>query len=131
MKQQSNFNFASPFAWIDIPNKPYSISKYPITNTQYAPFVEAGGYTQRQWWTDAGWDAKVQGLAFDYSKGGAVATNEPWIEPRYWRGSQWNGAEYPVVGVTWYEALAYCRWLSDQTSEKIMLPTEDQWQYAA
>jgi formylglycine-generating enzyme required for sulfatase activity len=35
------------------------------------------------------------------------------------------------VGISWHEAVAFCLWLSDVTGEKIMLPTEDQWQYAA
>lgn len=131
MKQPSDFNFASPFAWVDIPNKGYSISKYPITNAQFAPFIQAGGYDQRHYWTEAGWEAKRQGLVLDYMKGEGVPTDQPWTEPRFWKDSQWNGAEYPVVGVTWYEALAYCRWLSEVTGESITLPTEDQWQYAA
>jgi formylglycine-generating enzyme required for sulfatase activity len=44
---------------------------------------------------------------------------------------KWNGAEYPVVGVSWYEAVAFCLWLQDVTEEKVMLPTEQQWQRAA
>jgi formylglycine-generating enzyme required for sulfatase activity len=71
----------SPFAWIDIPGKGYSISKYPITNAQFAEFVQAGGYQQRQWWTQAGWEAKEQGLTLDFSKGEAVATNTPGQRP--------------------------------------------------
>src|SRR5690606_8543992 len=50
---------------------------------------------------------------------------------RFWDDSQWNGADYPVVGVSWYEAVAFCRWLSEATGEAITLPTEEQWQYAA
>jgi formylglycine-generating enzyme required for sulfatase activity len=73
----------------------------------------------------------MQGLAFDYSKGEGVATNEAWREPRYWNDSQWRGEEHPVVGVSWYEAVAFCLWLSEATGERIMLPTEAQWQYAA
>lgn len=130
MEQASAFILPAPFAWIEISGKGYSIAKYPITNAQYGKFVEAGGYNQRQWWTDAGWKAKLQGLAFDFSKGEGVATHNPWTEPRYWNDSKWNSAEQPVVGVTWYEAVAFCLWLSDVTGEKIMLPTEDQWQYA-
>lgn len=44
-----------------------------------------------------------------------------------------DGAEYhPVTGVTWYDALAYCRWLSEQTQNKrqYSLPSEAQWEKA-
>ncbi len=94
----------------------FSIAKYPITNAQYAKFVEAVGYSRKQWWTDAGWQAREQGSR---------------AEPRYWRDSQWNGADYPVVGVSWYEAVAFCRWLAEATGEAVILPTEQQWQRAA
>ena len=60
-----------------------------------------------------------------------VSGTASWSEPRFWNDSQWNGAQHPVVGVSWYEAVAFCLWLSDVTGERIMLPTEDQWQYAA
>ncbi len=130
MSAKTDTLLPAPFAWVDIPGKGYCIAKYPLTNAQYAIFVKAGGYSQRHWWTDAGWEAKSQGLTFDYSTGGAVAAT-PWTQPRHWHDEQWNGPEHPVVGVSWYEAMAFCRWLSDTTGESIMLPTEDQWQYAA
>jgi len=114
-----------PFAWVDIPARnrlfqksapAFRIAKYHVTNAQYRVFVEAGGYRERKWWTDAGWAARER---------------EKWTEPRYWSDYKWNGNEYPVVGVSWYEAVAYCLWLSEALGEKIMLPMEDQWQYAA
>jgi formylglycine-generating enzyme required for sulfatase activity len=106
----------APFAWVPIPGKGYSIAKYPLTNAQYKLFVDAGGYKQSKWWTKAGWKQRE---------------SEKWTEPRYWQDSTWNGDEQPVVGVSWYEAVAFCVWLSETSGEKIMLPTEDQWQYAA
>jgi hypothetical protein len=106
----------APFDWIVIPDKGYSIGKYPVTNAQFAMFIDVGGYAERAWWTEAGWD-QCQKL--------------DWTEPRYWKDSAWNGAEQPVVGISWYEAVAFCRWLSFAADEKIMLPTERQWQYAA
>ena len=87
MEQKSATFIASPFAWIDISGKAYSIAKYPITNAQYAQFVDAGGYDQRQWWTEAGWDAKQQGLALDYATGTGVPT-EAWTAPRFWHDEQ-------------------------------------------
>ncbi|MBC7811168.1 MAG: SUMF1/EgtB/PvdO family nonheme iron enzyme, partial [Burkholderiales bacterium] len=131
MEQKTVFTLPAPFAWVEIPDKSYSIAKYPITNAQYAKFIEAGGYDQREWWTDEGWDAKLKGLVLDYSTGEAVATNNAWTEPRFWKDSTFNGVEQPVVGVSWYEALAFCLWLSNAMGENIMLPGEDQWQYAA
>jgi formylglycine-generating enzyme required for sulfatase activity len=128
----------APFAWIDIPGKigktwggaPYSIAKYPITNAQFEKFIEAGGYNQRRWWTDAGWEAKSK--AWDSEAGQWIETNQPWTQPRYWTVvKQHRLEEHPVAWITWYEAVAYCLWLSEASGEKIMLPTKDQWLYAA
>ncbi len=121
----------APFAWVEIPKKGYSIAKYPVTNTQFAKFIDAGGYDERKWWTDAGWEAKLKGWAWDEKKREWSPTNNAWTQTRFWQDSKWNGAEQPVVGVSWFEAVAFCLWLSDVTGEKIMLSTEDQWQYAA
>jgi formylglycine-generating enzyme required for sulfatase activity len=106
----------TPFAWVEIPKKGYSIAKYPVTNAQFRLFVEAGGYSTQRWWAAEVW----RELEIDN-----------WIEPRYWRDMNWNCDEHPVVGVSWYEAVAFCQWLSETTGEKIMLPTARQWQYAA
>jgi len=105
-----------PFEWITIPNKGYDIAKYPITNAQFRKFIEADGYKTDAWWTKAG-------LKYRNDKN--------WTEPRYWTNSKWNGDNQPVVGVSWYEVVAFCLWLSDVTDENIMLPTESQWQYVA
>lgn len=113
---------------LSIPTESYWIAKYPITNAQFAKFIEAGGYKEKRWWTDAGWKAREEGWHYDK---GWKASGKAWTEPRYWTDSKWNGAEQPVVGVSWYESVAFCLWLSETRGEKIMLPTEDQWQYAA
>lgn len=113
-----------PFAWIDIPGSKgknwagefYRIARYPITNGQYQLFVNANGYWEKNWWTEAGWSGRER---------------EKWTEPRFWKDNKWNDAEQPVVGISWYESVAFCLWLSTTTGEQIMLPTEDQWQYAA
>lgn len=51
--------------------------------------------------------------------------------PEYWRNARWNRPNQPVVGVTWYEARAYCRWLTAQTGLPFRLPTEVEWEAAA
>ena len=53
--------------------------------------------------------------------------------PKHWRGGEIpRGLEkHPVVNVTWYDALAYCRWLSKKTGKTITLPSEAEWEKAA
>jgi len=52
-------------------------------------------------------------------------------EPLFWRDARFNRPNQPVVGVSWYEACAYCRWLGAQTGLAIRLPTEVEWEAAA
>ncbi|MEM6284252.1 MAG: SUMF1/EgtB/PvdO family nonheme iron enzyme [Chloroflexota bacterium] len=124
-----------PFAWIDIPGgwvtidghgeydvKPFMMAKYPVTNAQFAMFMHAGGYNKEGWWGDGLWNVRQQ---------------QGWTLPRYWQDSDYNSADHPVVGVSWYEAIAFTRWLNDTVgtrngaSGNITLPTEMQWQRAA
>jgi formylglycine-generating enzyme required for sulfatase activity len=106
----------------------FSIGKYPVTNGQFAKFVDGDGYTNRAWWTDAGWEAKLKGWKWVGNE--YVETKTPWAAPRYWTDPKWNKADHPVVGVSWYEAVAFCKWLAGQTGEDIRLPTEQEWQRA-
>jgi formylglycine-generating enzyme required for sulfatase activity len=101
----------------------YSISRYPITNAQFAAFVRAGGYGERTYWTDAGWSWLEQGD----------------VEGPRDYGEPFNLPNHPVVGVSWYEAMAFCRWLAVVLSERgdleagqmITLPSEAEWEKAA
>jgi formylglycine-generating enzyme required for sulfatase activity len=43
----------------------------------------------------------------------------------------WSGDDYPVVNVSWHDALAYVEWLSNETGFRYRLPSEAQWEYAA
>ena len=96
------------------------LARYPITVAQYAPFV-AEGYCEdaKRWWTGAGWQWKQ---------------SQKLTQPSYWNAPQYSGANQPVIGVTWYEASAYCAWLGAQVAAKgyaIRLPTEAEWEAAA
>lgn len=95
---------------------PFFISRYPVTNAQYRRFVEGGGYIDRQLWSEDGWRLRCR---------------EGWRGSRFAGESQWDQPDCPVVGVSWYEAMAYCAWLSRQLGREVTLPTEAQWQLAA
>jgi formylglycine-generating enzyme required for sulfatase activity len=104
----------TPYHEIYLPE--YQIGRYPVTNAEFTRFIEDGGYQNRDCWTDAGWRNKE-------GKG--------WTQPRRWDDDRYNGPSQPVVGVSWYEALAYCHWLAASTGIPYRLPSEAEWEKAA
>jgi formylglycine-generating enzyme required for sulfatase activity/energy-coupling factor transporter ATP-binding protein EcfA2 len=97
--------------------KPFEMSTYPVTNQWYAKFIQAGGYTTPEYWSEEGKKWR------DYVKPEA---------PRFWYDRPWNCPNAPVVGVSWYEADAFCRWLTlSRKDGAYRLPDENQWEAAA
>ena len=109
----------------------FSIAKYPITNAQYRLFIDADGYTNPQWWTEESWKARLEDVRWDNTSLSIRATGIAWTEPPLWQDPRYNGAEQPVASISWYEAMAFCTWLSEASGEKVTLPTRQQWQRAA
>jgi formylglycine-generating enzyme required for sulfatase activity len=54
-----------------------------------------------------------------------------WVQPGLWKDVRYNRPLQPVVGVSWYEALAYCISLTARTSVRCQLPGEAEWEKAA
>jgi gamma-glutamyl hercynylcysteine S-oxide synthase len=102
--------------------EPFMMSRGPVTNAEFAAFVDDGGYERGEFWSDEGW-------AWRDSVGAE--------HPLYWSrgGNGWNHRRFdrteplpphePVIHVNWYEANAYCRWAERR------LPTQVEWELAA
>jgi formylglycine-generating enzyme required for sulfatase activity len=114
-KEKGYFSRESPQHTVTLES--YFIGKYPVTVEEYTAFVTMGGYLSKKYWTAAGWVWR--------EKAGKV-------KPDYWEEGIFSGNDrYPVVGVSWYEAWAYCHWLSAETGKVYRLPTEAEWEKAA
>ncbi|MSQ36640.1 MAG: hypothetical protein EXR63_05850 [Dehalococcoidia bacterium] len=75
----------------------FAAAAWPVTNAEYAWFLEDSGHER----------------------------------PRFWEDARFNIARQPVVGVSWFDAVAYCAWLSELLGRRCRLPTEAEREYAA
>ncbi len=94
----------------------FLIARYPVTNAQFQLFIDdPEGHANRRWW---------QGFESEH------------VEPET---ALWPEGNHPRIDVSWFEAMAFCRWLTVRLHERglvepgwtVRLPAEWEWQQAA
>ncbi len=143
----------------------YCVARYPVTVAQFSHFVQSGGYKDEGYWTDLGRDwlkgtfesdlswIEDDSLRRDYAVWLAQRPADLRRRPMWWQ-EQRTRRNHPVTGVTWFEAVAYCAWLTEQLRDVrhelwvwqegqletissdlsalvVRLPTEAEWEKAA
>jgi iron(II)-dependent oxidoreductase len=90
----------------------FFLDRFPVSNGQYQLFVDHGGYEQMSLWDESIWPAVL---------GFTDSTGQP--GPRYWQNGKFppGKEDHPVVGICWYEAAAFSRWVGKR------LPTDPEW----
>ncbi|MGA2458033.1 MAG: protein kinase [Terriglobales bacterium] len=101
------------------------IDRYEVTNRQFKIFVDHGGYQERAYWKEEFWkDGKKltwdEAIAMFRDAAGQPGPKD-WIQGEYPKGQD----DFPVTGVSWYEAAAYAEYAGKS------LPTIFHWNRAA
>jgi len=113
-----------PIGGTDLVSKPahqveiaaFALGETVVNNAQFAAFIAADGYNTPSYWTPMGWRWQK---------------NRQETQPAFWTDHNFNHDLQPVVGICWYEAMAFVGWLCAVTGQGWRLPSEVEWEAAA
>jgi len=137
------FSAGEPAGWnLDL-KKSFWMARFPLTNAQFQFFIDSLGYDNPDYWPEAielgEWkDARYRETEWN-------SKDRKWVTTRSWRNkplryiSPFSLLNHPVVGISWHEALAFCRWATQTAREnnwighgwEFRLPTEAEWEKAS
>ena len=106
---ETEVNRASHEARHQVKVSDFYMSRYEVTVAEFTHFIAESGYRT---------DAEQQSDAKNW-RCGVAGSVRPLSEENH-----------PVLNVSWNDAVAYCKWMSDKTGKRYRLPTEAEWEYA-
>lgn len=115
--------------WLDA----FEMAVYCVTVTEWQAFIDAGGYDDtpaETWW---GADDSPERAWLRERRAWSALRDQP-VQPWGWGSAAFGNGLQPVVGITWWEAVAYTRWAAPMYSHddglNLCLPTEAEWEAA-
>ena len=122
-KDNAYYGWDNEYGRYEIDILPFKASKYLVSNQEYLEFIEDGGYTNKQFWDDEGWNwvtyRKAQHPVY-WVKDGETYKYRTMLEVI---DMPWN---WPV-DINYLESKAFCVWKSKRTGKNIRMPTEAEW----
>ena len=128
-KDHANFNVQDARRHYVVLTKPFYLATTEVTRGQFREFIDATGYrttAERDVSSMIGWDPTPLKEHPGHAQSFQVRSQFSWMQTGFDQDD-----DHPVVGVSYNDAMEFCRWLSSEEGKEYRLPTEAEWEYAA